>query len=161
MYQVPAWSSGRPIGSQGTTNEMYSGSISNPIYDSDIMDWRSGLNNYSGMMNQQLAKNQAMVQRYAPGSSYGQGQRQTAQEGVQAGVAVDQAALAKSGMSGMAASSGLNTQAGSELTKLYANIEDTRNQLLTQTEQQASADYMNMMNMYTQFVASKPKYGSK
>jgi hypothetical protein len=69
---------------------------------------------------------------YKPGGGYGKGQKTQATENVRAGEAKALGGSVASGMSSQFSARGINVLAGAELSKLYSNIEDTRNALLMQ-----------------------------
>jgi hypothetical protein len=148
------------IGYMPSIGELYKGTgTSNPFLDYAMKDWQKGLQSYSSMMNQSLAPLQQQMQAYQSGGSYGQGQRQQAQENVAGGVANDMAQGVASGMTGTNIARGLQTRAGSELSKLYGNIEDTRNQLLNQATGNYASTYANMMGNYAGLLGKRPTWG--
>jgi hypothetical protein len=67
---------------------------------------------------------------YKPGGGYGKGLKAEAKETVDAGEAKALGSAVSSGMSSNFATRGINVLAAAEKSKLYANIDDTRNQLL-------------------------------
>jgi hypothetical protein len=72
---------------------------------------------------------------YKPGGSYGKGQKIQAKQNIEQGVSKSLASSVASGMSSQFGARGVNVLAASELSKLYGNIEDTRNQLMLQAFQ--------------------------
>ena len=106
-------------------------------------------------MSEAAPKLKEMTDYYKPGGGYGQGQRQEAKETVQGGVNKDLSQMVSTGMSSMSGYKGLQTLAGSELGKMYKNIEDTRNQLW----QQSITPYAQMMTSLSQMTAARPTYG--
>jgi hypothetical protein len=129
-----------------------------PLLNSALSDWSKGLGQYSNMMGAALSPLQQQMQAYQPGGGYGQGQRQQAQENVQQGVSQDLGGMVASGMSSMAGARGVGTRAGSELSKLYGNIEDTRNQLLNQATGNYANAYSQMMLGYGDMIKARPTY---
>lgn len=79
-----------------------------------------------------LSEAKSLRDYYQPGGGYGEGQRMEAKETVGQGVAQTMGQMVGSGMSSLFATRGINVLANTELSKLYKNIEDTRNQLLIQ-----------------------------
>ena len=73
-----------------------------------------------------------LTKYYQPEGGYGKGQKQQAKQTIQQGVAKAQTSQVRAGMSSQFAARGTQVLAASELSKLYANIEDTRNALLMQ-----------------------------
>jgi hypothetical protein len=128
-------------------------------YEDALRNWQGGINNYSSMMQAALSPLQQNMQYYQPGSGYGQGQRQQAQENVQQGVSQDLGSMVASGMSSMAGARGVGTRAGSELSKLYSNIEDTRAGLLNQITGNYAQTYASMLGGYGNMYNNQPNYG--
>lgn len=124
-------------------------------YQNALGDWKGAYGTYSNLMKEASPKLQEMTDYYKPGGGYGQGLRQEAKETVQGGVNKDLSSMVATGMSSQAGSKGLQTLAGSELGKMYKNIEDTRNQLW----QQSITPYAQMMTSLAQFQTSRPSYG--
>jgi hypothetical protein len=127
-----------------------------PAYDTKLRDYSQMMKEYSGQMGQILSPLQQQMQAYQAGGSYGQGQRQQAQENVAGGVANDMAQGVASGMTGTNIARGIQTRAGSELSKLYGNIEDTRNQLLNQATGNYAGTYAELMKGKTALFAQSP-----
>lgn len=100
---------------------------------------------------------------YRPGGGYGGGLREEAREEVGKGVARSSVQSVQSGMSSMFGSRGINVLAGAELSKLYKNIEDTRNQLLIQAFQPYAQMIQTLGQLATsgsQLLASRPTFAS-
>jgi hypothetical protein len=125
-----------------------------PQYNQALADYKKNYGTYSQLMSQAAPQLQAMTDYYKPGGGYGEGQRQEAKETVQGGVNKDLSQMVASGMSSQAGSKGLETLAGTELGKMYKNIEDTRNQLW----QQSITPYAQMMTSLAQMQQARPNY---
>jgi hypothetical protein len=125
-----------------------------PEYGTAMADWRRGYGDYASMMGEVSPQLQQMMGYYAPGGGYGAGQRQEAEEAVRGGVSRDLGSMVASGMSSQFGARGTQTRAGSELSKLYKNIEDTRSQLW----QQAVQPYAQMMQSMAQMQQARPTY---
>jgi hypothetical protein len=136
--------------SQQTQNEM----LGLPEYQNAMDKWQEAYGTYSGMMSQVSPQLNKMNKYYQPGGGYGKGLRQEAKENVQGGVNKDLASMVSTGMSSTAGARGLQTQGGTELSKMYKNIEDTRNQLW----QQSITPYAQMMTSLSQMQSSMPTY---
>ena len=123
-------------------------------YQKALSDWNTSYKTYSDLLNEVSPTLKEAVNYYSPGGGYGQGQKQEAQESVQAGVNKDLGQMVSTGMSSQAGAKGLQTLAGSELSKLYKNIEDTRAQLLSQS----ITPYAQLSESIAQMSASRPSY---
>lgn len=126
-----------------------------PEYQQALTDWQKMYGSYASMMGGVTPQLQQMMGYYAPGGGYGGGQRQEAAEQVRGGVAQDLGSMVASGMSSQFGARGTQTRAGSELSKLYKNIEDTRAQL----QMQAVQPYAQMMQAMANIQQSRPTYG--
>jgi hypothetical protein len=124
-------------------------------YIGSMMDWSKMVYNPGLALTNQLAPQlQQMMNYYKPGGGYGQGQRMEAEQAVKGGVAQDLGNMVASGMSSQFGARGTQTRAGSELSKLYKNIEDTRSQLWQQSTQPYNQLMASIANMYS----SRPTY---
>ncbi len=101
--------------------------------------WRGMSSKYSDLISETIpdvreaaTSAKGLRDYYQPGGGYGEGLREEAKEEVGKGVARTSGQMVASGMSSLFGSRGVNVLAGAELSKLYKNIEDTRNQLLMQ-----------------------------
>lgn len=126
-----------------------------PEYQEATKKWGEMYGTYSGLMKETQPASKEMMDYYKPGGGYGEGRRQEAKETTQAGVSQDLAGMVATGMSSSAGARGLQTLAGTQLGKMYKDIEDTRNQLW----QQAMTPYAQMMTSLSQFAQSMPTYG--
>jgi hypothetical protein len=124
-------------------------------YQQALGDWQNMMGQYSQMMGQVTPMVSETAGYYRPGGGYGQGLRQEAQETVKGGLAKDLASMVSTGMSSQFGARGAQTRAGSELSKLYKNIEDTRAQL----QLQAMTPYFQMMQQMAQMQQTRPTYG--
>lgn len=125
-----------------------------PEYQEALSDWRKDYGSYASMMKTVTPALQQMMGYYSPGGGYGGGLRQEAEETVRGGVSQDLGSMVASGMSSQFGARGVQTRAGSELSKLYKNIEDTRNQLW----QQAVQPYAQMIQSIAQMQQTRPTY---
>jgi len=125
-----------------------------PQYQEAMKDWQSMRGDYSSMMGQVTPALQQMMGYYAPGGRYGAGQRTEAKETVQSGLSRDLGSMVASGMSSQFGARGASTRAGSELSKLYKNIEDTRSQLW----QQSIQPYAQIMSQMANIMQTRPTY---
>ena len=89
----------------------------------------------TGDVKKGLKEATAVRDAYKPGGSYGKGQKIQAKQNIEQGVSKNLASSVASGMSSQFSARGANVLAASELSKLYGNIEDTRNQLMLQAFQ--------------------------
>jgi hypothetical protein len=123
-------------------------------YGQALSDWQRNYRDYAAMMSNVMPALQQMMGYYAPGGGYGGGLRQEAEETVKAGVGRDIATMVSTGMSSQVGARGVQTRASSELSKLYKNIEDTRNQLWMQAVQ----PYAQMMEAIANIQQTRPTY---
>lgn len=126
-----------------------------PQYARAEEDWRKIFGDYSTMMRGVTPTLQQTLGYYAPGGQYGRGLRQEAQETVKGGLARDLASMVSTGMSSQFGARGAQTRAGSELSKLYKNIEDTRAQL----QMQAITPYAQIMSQMAEMMRARPAFG--
>jgi hypothetical protein len=126
-----------------------------PEYQQALKDYGKAYGTYSQLTSEALPKLKEMTDYYKPGGGYGEGLREEAQGTVQEGVNKDLSQMVATGMSSMAGTKGLQTGAQTELSKMYKNIEDTRNQLW----QQSITPYAQMMTSLSQMTAARPSYG--
>jgi hypothetical protein len=123
-------------------------------YQDAMSKWQGMYGTYSSLLNQTTPQLKKMTDYYSPGGGYGEGQKKEAEETVKKGVSQDLSQMVSTGMSSMAATKGVNTLAGSELSKMYKTIEDTRNQLW----QSAITPYAQMMTSLSQMASTMPTY---
>lgn len=126
-----------------------------PEYKAALEDWRKQYGSYESLMKDLPAQLKETMAYYKPGGGYGQGLRQEAEETVRGGVAGDIGQMIASGMSSAVGARGVQTRAASELSKLYKNIEDTRNQLLMQS----FGPYAQAMQTLASMQQARPSYG--
>lgn len=126
-----------------------------PEYQQAMADWQRGYGDYASMMGEVAPQLRQMGEYYQPGGGYGAGRREEAAETVRGGVSRDLASMVATGMSSQFGARGVQTRAGSELSKRYKNIEDTRAQL----QMQAVQPYAQMMQAMTQMQQTRPTYG--
>jgi hypothetical protein len=125
-----------------------------PEFEQALQDWRTRYGDYSSMLGGVTPQLQQMMGYYAPGGGYGAGLREEATETVRGGVSRDLSSMVAGGMSSQFGARGTQTRASSELSKMYKNIEDTRNQLWMQAVQ----PYAQMMQTMAAFEQSRPTY---
>ena len=125
-----------------------------PEFEAAMNDWQKDYGTYSSTMKGLSPQLQKMMGYYSEGGGYGQGLRQEAKETVAGGVSQDLGSMVASGMSSQYGARGTQTRAASELSKLYKNIEDTRNQLWQGSVQ----PYAQMMSSIANFQQSRPTY---
>jgi len=107
-----------------------------------------------------LGDAKALTTSFAPGGSYGKGQKMTSRELIQEGVARDTAGAVASGMSSTLSARGINVLAGREIGKAYANIEDERARLQLQSftpYTQMLASLSNLASAGTNIIQAMPK----
>lgn len=126
-----------------------------PQYQQALQDWQKMYGTYSQMMGGVTPALQQMLGYYQPGGGYGQGLRTEAEETVRGGMAQDLGSMVSTGMSSQFGARGVGTRAGSELSKLYKNIEDTRSQLW----QQSIQPYAQIMAQMANMMQARPTYG--
>lgn len=131
----------------GQTTQLYGV----PEYQSALIDWQKIYGEYLSRMND--------IKQPESYGGYGAGQRQEAAENVQGGVAQDLGSMVASGMSSQFGARGVGTRAGSELSKLTKNVEDTRMQLAAQSQQAYNQVYAQMMAAMANMQQSRPTYG--
>lgn len=124
-------------------------------YGQSLQDWQKMMGDYSGMMSNILPTLGQMSGYYAPGGGYGKGLRTEAEEAIKSGLAKDLGNLVSTGMSTQFGARGLQTRAGSELAKLYQNIEDARNQYWMQSVQ----PYAQIMSQMANMMQTRPTFG--
>ncbi len=103
---------------------------------------------FAQMMAQLMPQLKQMGSYYAPSGGYGAGMRKEAEETVRGGMARDIGQMVSTGMSSQFGARGTQMRAGSELSKLYKNIEDTRSQLWQQSVQPYAQIMAQMANMF-------------
>lgn len=126
-----------------------------PEYQEALADWRKSFGNYSQMLQQLTPQLASMMSYYQPGGGYGAGQRSEAERLVKSGLSKDMATMVGTGMSSGVASRGLQTRANAELARMFANIEDTRNQLW----QQSVGPYAQIISQMANMAQSRPTFG--
>lgn len=120
-------------------------------FDASLVDWNAVFN--EAQKGSQAAF--ALIDQFAPGGGFGTGLRQEATELVQGGVAADSAAAVRSGSSSISSARGINTLAGSELSKQFANIEDLRAGL----QVQSFSPFTQMLSNLTSLISVRPTEG--
>lgn len=127
-----------------------------PEYYSALRDWaRMIYQPYKKMMGEVQPALGEMMGYYRPGGGYGAGQRMEAEETVRGGMGRELGGMVASGMAGQFGARGTQVRGGSELAKLYKNIEDTRSQLW----QQSIQPYAQIMSQMANLFQAKPTYG--
>lgn len=139
----------RPYSVQGITT------YGQPEYQEAMADYKTQYGTYSDIMKELKPKIKNILDYYKAGGGYGAGQRTEAKEAVQGGMATDIGQQVASGMSSQFGARGTATRAGSELSKLYKNIEDTRASL----EMQATQPYMQVLQAVKDIISARPSYG--
>ena len=125
------------------------------VYRGAMQDWaKMAYQPGMQMLGEVAPRLGQMMDYYQPGGGYGLGRRTEAREAVEGGVARDLGSMVASGMSSQFGARGTQMRAGSELSKLYKNIEDTRSQLW----QQSTVPYAQMMGQISNLARSRPTY---
>lgn len=119
-----------------------------PEFNAALIDWNAVFNEAQKGSDAAFA----LIDQFAPGGGFGAGLRQEATEQVQGGVARDTASAVASGSSSISSARGINTLAGSELSKRFANIEDTRAGL----QLQSLSPFSQMLSNLTSLISVRP-----
>ena len=122
-------------------------------YEQALRQYDAYTGKYAGLVGKGIEELGDITSYYKPGGGYGEGLRTEARETVRGGLAESLGSMVKSGMSSQFGTRGVNVLAASELSKLYKNIEDTRNQLL----QQAFTPYAQLIQTLGQLAAAAPR----
>lgn len=114
-------------------------------FDAALIDW----NRVYTDAQQGIPAALELIEQFAPGGSFGEGLRTTAREEIGKGVARDTASAVASGFSSRSSARGLNTLAGSEIAKQFANIDDLRAGLQIQAFSPYTQMLTNLANVGT------------